>query len=55
VDQDIMPEWFDAAECEKRTRSALARRCKKGFSSVDVSGCNPSLKIIAGKKATVIR
>ena len=39
VDQDQMPEWFDAAECEKRTREALARRYKKGFTSADLSGC----------------
>jgi hypothetical protein len=26
IDQDIMPEWFDREEAERRTRSALARR-----------------------------
>ena len=25
VDQDTMPVWYDAAECEKRTRAALAK------------------------------
>ena len=75
VDQDWVPEWFDAKECEKRTRAALMRRYKKGFLSVyasgctslttldaknatgyvDASGCNPTLKIIAGKKCMIIR
>ena len=53
VDQDIMPEWFDAAECEKRTRSALARRCKKGFSSVYVSGCTSLTTLDAGEAGSV--
>jgi hypothetical protein len=26
VDQDIMPQWFEPAECENRARAALARR-----------------------------
>ena len=39
VDQDRMPEWFDAQECEKRTRAALARRYKKGFTHPNVIGC----------------
>jgi len=26
VDQDLRPEWFDAAECEKRTRAALKKK-----------------------------
>ena len=39
VDQDQMPEWFNAAECEKRTREALARRYKKGFTYAYLSGC----------------
>ena len=51
VDQDRMPEWFDAEECEKRTRIALARRYKKGFTSVAASGCT-SLTTLDAKNAT---
>ena len=50
VDQDQMPEWFHAEECEKRTRIALARRYKKGFTSVDASGCT-SLTTLDAKNA----
>jgi hypothetical protein len=51
VDQDVMPAWFDAKECEKRTRAALARRYKKGFSSVYAGGCT-SLTSLDAKNAT---
>jgi uncharacterized protein YceK len=51
VDQDHMPEWFDAVECEKRTRVALARRYKKGFWYVDANGCT-SLTSLDAKDAT---
>ena len=51
VDQDKMPEWFDALECEKRTRAALVRRYKNGFSSVYASGCT-SLTTLDAKNAT---
>ena len=51
VDQDRMPEWFDVKECEKRTRAALVRRYKKGFSSVDARGCT-SLTSLDAKNAT---
>ena len=51
VDQDRMPEWFDALECEKRTRAALVRRYKNGFSSVYASGCT-SLTTLDAKNAT---
>ena len=30
TDQDTLPEWFNSAECESRTRAALARRAEKG-------------------------
>ena len=53
VDQDCMPEWFDAKECEKRTRAALARRYKKGFKSVDASGCTSLTSLDAGKAGYV--
>ena len=53
VDQDRMPEWFDAAAAEKRTRSALERRYKKGFSSVDASGCTSLTSLDAGKAGSV--
>ena len=51
VDQDWVPEWFDAKECEKRTRAALMRRYKKGFLSVYASGCT-SLTTLDAKNAT---
>jgi hypothetical protein len=53
VDQDHMPEWFNAAECEKRARAALARRYKKGFTSVDASGCTSLTSLDAGKAGYV--
>ncbi len=53
VDQDLMPEWFDTAECEKRTRSALLRRYKKGFSYVYASGCTSLTTLDAGKAESV--
>ena len=51
VDQDITPVWFDAMVCEKRTRKALVRRYKKGFKSVDASGCT-SLTSLDASQAT---
>ena len=39
IDQDVLPAWADAETCEKRTRAALQRRAKKGFKTVDASGC----------------
>jgi hypothetical protein len=39
VDQDILPDWHDAATTEKRTRAALERRYKAGFKTVDARGC----------------
>ena len=53
VDQDRMPEWFDAAKCEERTRAALARRYKKGFTSVDARGCTSLTSLDAGKAGYV--
>ena len=53
VDQDRMPEWFDAEECEKRTRAALQRRYEKGFTTVDVSGCT-ALTELKADKATYV-
>ena len=53
VDQDRMPEWFDALECEKRTRAALVRRYKNGFSSVYASGCTSLTTLDAGKAGSV--
>ena len=29
VDQDLRPDWFEPAECEKRARESLQRRAKK--------------------------
>ena len=51
VDQDITPVWFDAMVCEKRTRKALVRRYKKGFKSVNASGCT-SLTSLDASQAT---
>ena len=39
IDQDILPDWHDAATTEKRTRAALMRRYKAGFKTVDARGC----------------
>lgn len=39
IDQDRMPEWFDAPKDEKRARTALLQRAKEGFTTVDASGC----------------
>ena len=39
VDQDQMPEWFDAARDEKRARKALQDRADNGFATVYASGC----------------
>jgi hypothetical protein len=39
IDQDRMPSWFDAPKDEKRARQALKDRAKKGFLTVDASGC----------------
>ena len=51
VDQDRMPEWFDAATAEKRARTALACRYRVGFTSVDASGCT-SLTSLDAANAT---
>ena len=39
IDQDKTPDWFDAKQAEARTREALQRRFKSGFSTIDASGC----------------
>jgi len=39
IDQDILPDWHDAATTEKRTRAALMRRYKAGFKYVYARGC----------------
>ena len=39
VDQDLRPEWHDPVKDEKRARSALGERFKKGFKTVDARGC----------------
>ncbi len=49
IDQDTMPEWFIAAQAEKRTRAALMRRFKQGFGSVDASGCTKLTTLNAGQ------
>ena len=51
IDQDILPEWHDAATTEKRTRAALMRRYKAGFKTVDARGCTAltELKVDAAK------
>jgi hypothetical protein len=53
VDQDRMPEWYNAEKCEKRARAALLRRYKKGFSSVDARGCTSLTSLDAGKAGSV--
>ena len=47
VDQDIMPTWFDAKNDEKRARSALRKRAKQGFRTVDASSCTALTKLKA--------
>ena len=39
IDQDIVPEWHDAAVDEERTRRALLLRATEGFLMVDARGC----------------
>ena len=48
-----MPEWFIAAQAEKRTRAALMRRFKQGFGSVYASGCTKLTTLNAGKAGSV--
>ena len=48
-----MPEWFIAAQAEKRTRAALMRRFKQGFGSVDARGCTKLTTLNAGKAGSV--
>ena len=53
VDQDILPDWHDAATTEKRTRAALERRYKAGFKTVDASGCTALTELKADAAKTV--
>jgi hypothetical protein len=53
VDQDILPDWHDAATTEKRTRAALERRYKAGFKTVDASGCTALTELKADAAETV--
>ena len=39
IDQDRLPDWFDAKQAEARTRDALRRRYKAGFKTIYASGC----------------
>ena len=53
IDQDILPEWADSETCEKRTRNALQRRARKGFTTVDASGCTALTELKADAATTV--
>ena len=53
VDQDILPEWHDAKSTEARTRAALVRRAKEGFTIVDARGCAALTKLDAPVATTV--
>jgi hypothetical protein len=53
VDQDILPDWHDAATTEKRTRAALERRYKAGFKTVDAMGCTALTELKADSAKTV--
>ena len=51
IDQDELPNWADAETLEKRTRAALLRRYKKGFTTADLGGCT-GLKEVSLPAAT---
>ena len=53
IDQDTLPDWFDAAQAEKRTRAALLRRFEGGFKTIDASGCTAMTTIEAPKAQTI--
>jgi hypothetical protein len=53
VDQDILPDWHDAATTERRTRVALLRRYKEGFKTVYASGCTALTELRADAAETV--
>jgi hypothetical protein len=53
VDQDLLPEWHDPAKDEKRARSALKERFKKGFKTVYASGCTALTELKADAAKTV--
>ena len=53
VDQDLLPEWHDPTESERRTRQALARRFKAGFVKVDARRCTALTSLDAPKASTV--
>ena len=53
IDQDILPDWHDAATTEKRTRAALMRRYKAGFKTVDARGCTALTELKADAAKTV--
>jgi hypothetical protein len=53
IDQDILPDWHDATTTEKRTRAALMRRYKAGFTTVYASGCTALTELKADAAETV--
>ena len=55
IDQDVLPAWADREELETRTRIALQKRYKKGFKTVNVTGCTllTSLKADAAQYVNV--
>jgi hypothetical protein len=53
VDQDILPDWHDAATTEKRTRAALLRRYKEGFKTVYARDCTALTEMRADAAKTV--
>ena len=53
IDQDTLPDWADRDICEKRTRAALIRRHKAGFTSVDATGYTALTELKADAATTV--
>jgi hypothetical protein len=53
IDQDIMPEWFDKGDAEKRTRAACAERFQQGFLTVYAIGCTALTELEAPEAKTV--
>ena len=53
IDQDVLPDWADRKELETRTRAVLEKRYKKGFKTVDVSGCTALTTLNADTAQTV--
>ena len=53
IDQDVLPEWYDAETTEKRAREALRRRYRDGFKVVNARGCTALTSLKADAAETV--